>query len=88
MKTSDLPDPLQQLARCFLPTEGNSNKQKLALYVTLVIVLGVMFDFVQINTAPKEYVWEAIKVGLGGLGAHIWNKERELLAGDGDPDDD
>lgn len=67
------------LRRVFRTTEGNSDTEKYttwaALFVTSLITLGIMFGWVQIETGPQEYIWEAMKLAAAGLFGRVWGKE-------------
>lgn len=71
------------LKRCFHHTEGNSNPQKAALYIALSLwaltVVGILFDFVSIDTSEKAAVWSFLATTVGVLMGRVWGKEHVLM---------
>lgn len=70
---------LGALRRVFRTTNGNSDTEKyatwVALAVTAVITLGIMFGWVTIETGPQAYIWEAMKLAAAGLFGRVWGQE-------------
>ncbi len=88
----DLKDLLRRnkeaLKAAFRWTPGNSDAEKVATWIGLfcvgLITVGIMFGWVVIDTGPKQYVWEAIKLVVVAMLARIQAKESERLKEEAD----